>query len=65
MHRFRIAATTIALLLPAFALADSVTVNNLAYPDVKISNVQIFTRTPETNIRTPSTMPATPAIRDR
>src|SRR6266550_3192996 len=40
MYRFRITATVTALLLPAFALADSVTVNNLAYPYVKISNVK-------------------------
>src|SRR5882762_10800449 len=39
-HSIRTAAITTALLLPALALADSITVNNLPYPDVKINGVK-------------------------
>jgi len=39
MFKCRILAISV-LLLPALALADSVTINNLPYPDVKITNVK-------------------------
>jgi hypothetical protein len=39
LHRFHIAIFSV-LILPALALADSITVNNLPYPDIKINAVK-------------------------
>jgi hypothetical protein len=40
LHRITLAAFSTLIALPALAVADSVTVNNLPYPDVKINAVK-------------------------
>src|SRR3954447_2404965 len=40
MNRMKVAAVAILLAMPALAVGDSITVNNVSYADVKISTVK-------------------------